>query len=490
MPSSPRTPVLVGVGQVSQRFEDPEEGAEPLAMMVDALARAGEDAEAPTLLERAEAIYVVRGIWRYGDPGREVARRLGAGAVETVGTPFGGNFAQACVNDAARAIQAGRRDVVLVTGGENGRSSALARRQGLRLPFTECPGEPDRMLAEEKPMAHAAELARGIKRAVDVYPVFETAIRHARGETVEEHASRIARLWAGFNHVAQGNPHAWIRKPYTAEEIGRAGSDNPMIGFPYPRLMNSNNRVDMGAGLIVCSLEAARAAGVPEAKLVYLHAGTEANDAMTPSQRDELHRSPAIRIAGGRALELAGVEVASLAHVDVYSCFPSAVQVAARELGLSEERPLTVTGGLTFGGGPLNDYVLHSIARMAEVLREGPGGVGLVTANGGLLAKHAFGVYATEPPRAGFQFANTQPEVDALGEREAVVDWDGPVTLEAYTVMHERGEPQRGFVACRTPEGGRTWATVEEASVLEAMMREEFCGRPGRIDGRGNLDVH
>jgi acetyl-CoA C-acetyltransferase len=229
---------------------------------------------------------------------------------------------------------------------------------------------------------------------------------------------------------------------------------------------------------------------VPEAKLVYLHAGTEANDAMTPSQRDELHRSPAIRIAGARALELAGVEASDLDHVDVYSCFPSAVQVAAKELGLSDERPLTVTGGLTFGGGPLNDYVLHSIARMAEVLREGSGGVGLVTANGGLLAKHAFGVYSSEPPSDGFRFANLQAEVDALGERDVAVEWDGPVGVEAYTVMHEQGEPRTGYVACRTPDGARTWAIVEEAPVLEAMMREEFCGRDGRIDGHGNLDVH
>ena len=196
-----------------------------------------------------------------------------------------------------------------------------------------------------------------------------------------------------------------------------------------------------------------------------------------------------MRIAGARALELAGRKIDEIDHVDLYSCFPSSVQVAATELGLPEDRPLTVTGGLTFGGGPLNSYTLHAIARMAEVLREDRGSTGLVSGNGGWLAKHAFAIYSAEPPKDGFRYENLQDQADAFPLREALVDWDGPVTIEAYTVAHQKGQPRIAHAACLTDDGRRTWGTVEDPSVLDAMTREEFCGRRGRIDGSGKLSV-
>jgi acetyl-CoA C-acetyltransferase len=489
MSSAQAIPVLVGVGQTLQRLEDPRGSAEPLEMMVAALEQAEGDSGAPKLVQRADSIYVLRGAWGYGDPGREVARRLGATPDETVGTPYGGNFSQACVIDAAREIQAGCRGVVLVTGAENGRSVGQAQRQGVELRETEAPGVPDRMLAEDKAIFHEAELARGMNSASDIFAIIESAIRFARGETLEAHAARVAELWAGFNAIARGNPNAWIRRPSSAQEIGRASPDNPMISYPYTRLMNANARVDMGAGLILCSLETARNAGVPDEKLVFLHAATEANDSGFLSTRADFHRSPALRIAGTRALELAGKTMAEIDHVDLYSCFPSAVQVAATELGIPEGRPLTVTGGLTFGGGPLNSYVLHAIARMAEVVREDRGATGLVHANGGWLAKHAIGIYSTEPPADGFRYENLQDQADAFPLREALVDWEGPVTIEAYTVAHQKGTPRIGHAACLTDDGRRTWGTVEDPAVMDAMMREEFCGRRGRLDGDGKLSV-
>jgi acetyl-CoA C-acetyltransferase len=483
------TPVVVGVGQVLQRLDDPREAAEPLEMMVAALAQAGADAGAPDLLRRADSIYVPRGAWSYGDPGREVARRLGAAPRESVGTPYGGNFSQACAIDAAREIQAGRRRVVLVVGAENGRSAGQAQRRGLALRRSEAPGAPDRKLAPDKAIFHEAELARGMNSASDVFAVIDSAIRFARGETLEAHARRVAALWAGLSAVACRNPNAWIREPHTAEEIGRPSPDNPMISFPYTKLMNANARVDMAAGLVLCSLAAAREAGVPEEKLVFLHAAGEANDGDFLSERAELHRSPATRLAGARALELAGVGISEVAHLDLYSCFPSSLQVAAAELGVPEGRETSVTGGLTFGGGPLNSQGLHAIARMVEVLREDRGATGLVHGNGGWLAKQAIAIYSCAPPPAGFRWASPQAEVDALPQREALVDWDGPVTLEAYTVAHQQGLPRIAHAACLTDDGRRTWGTLADPAVLAAMMREEFCGRRGRIDGRGGLRV-
>jgi len=489
MNSTQEIPVIAGVGQILQRLDDPREAAEPLEMMVAALKQAGEDSGATNLLKRADSIYVVRGVWGYGDSGKVIARRLEVTPTETVGTPYGGNYAHSCVIDAARRIQAKQLGVVLITGAENGRSKQQALLRGIDLVETEAPGNPDRMLAEDKKMVHEAEFARGIVSASNMYAVIESAIRSSRGETIEAGNNRISRLWADFNAVACRNPNAWIRKPYTSQEIGSASPDNPMISYPYTRLMNANPRVDMAAGLILCSLKTARNAGVDEENLVFLHSATEANDSVFASTRMDFHRSPAMRIAGGRALELAGKTISQIDHMDIYSCFPSAVQVAITELDIPEGRTLTVTGGLTFGGGPLNDYELHAIARMAEVVREDRGSTGLVTGNGGWLANHAFSILSSVPPSDGFCYENLQEKVDAIPLREAVVDWEGPVTVEAYTVSYEAGKASTGYAACLLDDGRRTWGIVRDPIVLESMTSEEFCGRRGRLDGNGMLVI-
>jgi acetyl-CoA C-acetyltransferase len=396
---------------------------------------------------------------------------------------------QSVLNHAASEILAGRRELVVIAGAETGHTQARARAAGERPVYVDAPGEPDLVLGPDEPMSHPAEIARGIRQPIQLYPVFENALRAARGESIPAHLERISELWARFSAVAAANPHAWIRKAHTAEEIRTPGPANRMISFPYPKLMNSNSRVDQGAAVLLCSLDTARRAGVREDRLVYPWAGTDAHDHYFVSNRADLHSSPAIRIAGQRALSLAGVEAAALDHVDLYSCFPSAVQVGAAELGLPLERPLTVTGGLTFGGGPLNDYVLHSIARMVEVLRADPGSLGLVTANGGFLTKHAFCVYSSEPPARPWRHEDLQPEVDCLPRREAVVDAEGEVVIESYTVMYGDSGPSVAHAACLLPDGRRTWANSSDAVLLDAMTREEFCGRRARVSAGALADV-
>ncbi len=485
----PRTPVIVGQAQLEQRAQDPAAAREPLDLMHAAVLAAAEDAGAPGLLPRASSVRVIRGVWPYSNPARVIADRIGAPGAETVGTGYGGNMVQSVLNHTASAILRGERDVVVIAGAETGHSQARSRAAGRRPTYTEAPGAPDLVLGPDAPMSHPAELARGIRQPIQLYPVFENAIRAARGESIPDHLVRISELWARFSAVASANPHAWIRKAHTPEEIRTPGPANRMISFPYPKLMNSNSRVDQGAAILLCSLETARRAGIREDRLVYPWAGTDAHDHYFASNRADLHSSPAIRIAGRRALELAGVSAADLDHVDLYSCFPSAVQVGAAELGLSLERPLTVTGGLTFGGGPLNDYVLHSIARMVEVLRADPGSIGLVSGNGGFLTKHAFAVYSTEPPAQSWRHEDLQDEVDRTPSREAVTDAEGDAVIESYTVMYDDAGPKVAHASCLLGDGRRTWANSEDADLLAAMVQAEFCGRRGRVAAGTLADV-
>ncbi|MDA0821441.1 MAG: acetyl-CoA acetyltransferase [Proteobacteria bacterium] len=496
-----RTPVIVGVAQLEQREDDPHVAREPLALMLAAVRAAAADCGNPRILAEVDSVRVVRGMWGYGNPARALAEQIGVPRAETGLTSLGGNYVQSLTNRSFLDIQSGRREVIVVTGAECGRTQARASKAGLELdwnPLATAPGTspvardsgdpPELYLGSDKVTRHEAELKRGIERPIQFYPMFEIALRHANGESVAAHRERISQLWAGFNKVAVDNPHAWIRTPMSAAQISAPSPTNRAISYPYTKLMNSNNSVDQGAALILTSVGRARRLGISEERWVYPIAGTEAWDHITVSERDNLHSSPAIRYAATKLFELADVGVADLDLVDLYSCFPVAVQVAANEIGLSQDRPLTVTGGLTFAGGPLNNYVMHAVARTVELLRERPGSRGLVSANGGLLTKHALCLYASEPAQKPFDWADLQPEVDAGFRRQVLVDHDGDATLETYVVMYgPSGEPRIAHCACLTPDGQRTWANVTDYDTVSAMVEEEFCGRPARIDGNGGL---
>ncbi len=511
---SERTPVLVGLAQELQRTDDPRESLEPIELMLAAVRAAAEDTGAPEILQRASSVRVTEGIWGYKNPALRICESIGLQGVETGKSELGGNHVQMMLNLSALDIQSGERDVVVLTGAECGRTMGRAPKVGLELEWLEKKENdptpaPDVVYGTDRWTRHEAEMARGIQRAVQYYSMFEMALRHQAQETPTRHLERISELWAGFNAVAQKNPNAWIRDEVTAETIRTPGPRNRAITYPYTMLMNANMRVDMGAALILCSLETARDLGIAPEKMVFPVSGTDAYDHYFVSERENLHSSPAIRIAGNRALELAGVVADDLDHVDLYSCFPSAVQVAANELGIPQDQPLSVTGGLTFGGGPLNNYVMHGVARTAELLRETPAGRALVTANGGMLTKHSFGVYSTEPPEHPFAHENLQARVDAEPRREAALDHRGEALVEAYTVMFGGGaakpttsataiygkaaasgtEPTVAHLACLLPDGRRTWANVSDPEVLEAMCVEELCGRTVRIDGAGNAAV-
>jgi len=480
MPVDPRTPVLVGYGQVNHRDEiDPDSrSVEPVDLMVAAVRQAGD----PRVLDAVDSIRVVNVLSaRYRDPGLLLGERIGAAKFSTLYSPVGGNVPQSLVNQACLDIQQGRAGVVLLAGAETWRTRRGLRAKGGKLiwtvqddsvPMAEVSGD-------DVEMGGDAESRIQLDRPAYIYPLFEQALRIANEESVGDHRRRIGELWARFNAVAVGNPHAWIRKPVTAEEIFEPGPRNRMISWPYTKLMNSNNMVDQGAALILTSVEKATRLRIPAESWVYPHAGTDAHDTSSIADRDELHRSPAIRIAGARVLQLAGLGIDDVDYVDLYSCFPSAVQVAAAELGLGIDdpaRPLTVTGGLTFAGGPWSNYAMHSIATAAELLVANPGRRALITANGGYLTKHSFGVYSTDPP-AQFRWEDVQSTVDREPTRNGLVEWEGTGTVEAWTTPFDRdGQPEKAFLAVRTPDGSRTLALISDPTAAELTVREDIGG--------------
>jgi acetyl-CoA C-acetyltransferase len=253
--------------------------------------------------------------------------------------------------------------------------------------------------------------------------------------------------------------------------------------------------VDQGAALIMTSAGEARRLGVPEDRFVYLHGCGDAHDHWFFSDRADFHSSPAIRLIGERALSMAAIDIGDVRYFDLYSCFPSAVQIGRDMLGIGagDPRPLTVTGGLPYFGGPGNNYVTHSIAAMVEKLRTDREAFGLVTANGWYVTKHAAGVYAARAPERAWRRADPkadQQSIDAQPRPPVVEAPRGTATVETYTVVFDRdGAPELGIVIGRDGEGRRFIAnTPGDRRALESMTKHEFVGATGAAaqseDGR------
>ena len=504
--SSDRVPILVGVGQVTVRDEPLDALSTPLDLMLRAAHAAAADAGIRAdALAGIDALVVVKS---FREPMRNspaaLTRRLGASEARRWLTPDGGDAPQGLVNRFFEAIAEGRHRLVLLAGAEAIDNARRLIKSGTK-PDWRLPSDSDpELIWADKPMASDHERAHGIRQAAHVYPLFENALRAHLGRSIEVHQLAMGRLFSGFSEVAASSPHAWFPFARSAEEIATPGPRNRFVGWPYTKFMNAMNQINQSAALLLTSTDHARALGIPEDRWVYLHGCADTTEIWHVSERVNYHSSPAIRVLGERALAMAGREIGEIAHFDLYSCFPSAVQIARAELGITEDdpRPLTVTGGLPFHGGAGNNYSMNAIAAMAERLREDRGSLGMVTANGGYLSKHSAGIYATDPgPVAVGTWRRADPalyqvEIDAMAPPALVEAPGGKGWIETYTVTVGRdGAPDQGIVIGRLgnvgdPMAPRFLATVEgDRAVLDGMMREEGVGRTGMVvtGDRGNV---
>mgnify|MGYP000027917245 CR=1 FL=1 len=494
--TDPRMPVLIGGGQATWRKTA---APGPRAMVLEAVARAAAVAGLPfAALSATDTIGVVGFTIdapgtaarlkppRMSDPPAALAQDLGASPRTAMYTHMGGNSPQALVNWASERIANGEADLVVLAGAEFLGSLMKTMTSGGDVSIFK--GGPDTepvRWGDDRDGQTKQEEAHGMSFPANVYPMFENALRAHLGRSIDDHQQKMGELFSKFSAVAAANPHAWFPKERSPSEIANEGADNRMVGFPYTKYLNAIIQVDQSAAVILASTAKADELGIAQDKRVYLHGCSDATELWNPIDRTNYWSSPAIGLCAKKAFDMAGKTVGDMALFDIYSCFPSAVQIACAELSITPDdaRPLTVTGGLPYFGGPGNNYVMHSIVSMAERLREKPGQFGLVTANGWFLTKHAMGVYSTTPPKGPWKRENPkdyQKQIDALPHPEIVSEPSGPATIETYTVVHGRDRVRMGIVIGRDAQGRRFVANTpdDEATLLDLQSREGV-GRPG-----------
>ncbi len=503
-----RIPVLVGCGQFTQREPDPRAALAPLDLMETVARLAADDSGAgASLLASLDTLAVIRlfadtsprfasPFGRQANPPKSLAGRLGAhNASRLIYTHPGGNMPQYCVNRLCEAVTRGEVGAALVVGAETLATQKAAQRASVTLDWADDPGGVPQAWGVATRGWSDTEERHGARAAIYTYPMIENAIRGHLGRSVAEHQAEMGRLLARFAAVAAANPLADRRAGYSAEQIAQVRPDNPLIAFPYTRLMSANAYIDQGAALIVTSVAMARRLGIAREKWVFLQGCADAHDHWFISDRRDYHSSPAMNRVFAETFKMAGATLADIAAIDLYSCFASAVEIACRELGLAPDDPrgLTLTGGLPYFGGPGNNYVSHSIAAMMERVRATPGTRGLVTANGNYVTKHSAGIYSTEPPAQPFapvDPASYQAELDRVPHPRFADLAEGAARVETYTVTHDRQGPSGAIVIGRLADDSRFIAnTPVDAGLLAAMQTEDFLGRQGQVRNDGQRNV-
>ena len=478
--------MIVGAGQVVQRPDDGE-GRDPIALAVDALRAAAADSGAgDELLRRADSVrHVATLCWQYRDEAALIAEALGVAPRETVRTTlFGGEGPLRLLGETAQEIADGALDVALISGAEAVASVLAAKRAGETPQWLEQPegAEPTRVVGSARAPSTDAELAVGLAAPIFNYALLETAVRARTGAAPDAHLRAVGDLWSRFSAVAAANPYAWLPGARDANELIEPGPANRPVSAPYLKLLTANIQVDLASALIVCSAAAADDAGVPRDRWVFPWAVAHAHEEWFMSERAELAASPAIGAMGRAALEYCGLTIDDVEHVDLYSCFPSAVQISAAELGLATDdpqRPLTVTGGLTFAGGPGNNYCGHALATLAARLREDPDAVGMSTGVGWYMSKHACGVYSAQPPPEPFRNIDANAAVQRPPTRRATLDHADDATVEAYTVpFGADGAAEAVIVSAITPDGSRALVRSGDAETIGAFLDTDPLGRP------------
>jgi acetyl-CoA C-acetyltransferase len=487
----PRSPCLIGVGTRTWHREDVgEAGAPEPLLMWEEVARAAADDSGlgPKVLDRLDALDVVfTQTWQYDDPAGRLAQRLAIEPKRQHYSGIGGTTPQLLVQNLAEGILRRDLDVALVVGAEALATQRRFKAAGERYPYSFKPPE-KRPFPWEAPF-HPAEVAHEVFQAWLTFAIFDNARRAHLGVPLDEYRTRLGEQWERFTRVAAANPEAWFPIERTAEEIITPGPGNRMVGYPYTKYMVSIMDVDMAAALLLTSHEAADSMGVPPDRRVYLRGWCYATDPVYVAEHVDLWRSPAMEVASTAALGAAGAGIDDVAHLDLYSCFGSSVNFGRDALGIAADdpRPLTVTGGLPYHGGAGSDYLTHSIATMARVLREEPGSLGLVSGVGLHMTKHVFGVYSTAPGPG----APVPPDPPAEQPARPVLDtFAGPATVAAYSVVHGRdGGPEWGIAVCDAGEGARTYAKMHDPELLASAESEELVGRTLTLTTSGNVNT-
>lgn len=493
-----KKPVIVGVGQIANRSEDPEATQGPMDLIEKAIQRAEADSTIKSLSQKIDSLCLVNIFSRiYDDPISELQSRIGVTPKHNAYTWIGATAPQWFVNRTAERIVSGESRLTLICGGEALHSKKIdAQANGKPFEQWDIPPKKSWMAGDLRdPLTHL-ELTYGLMLPINIYPLFENALRYHEELSIENHRKELGEFLAGCSSVASQNDDAWFKDRKTSDEIVGISDVNRMVSFPYTKSMCSIMQVDQAAALFMTNEQTAEELGVPREKWIYLLGSGDASDIWHVSERINFYTSPSASVAAEKAMEQAGVDLDSVDHFDLYSCFPCVPRITRNMMSIpkNDPRPLTVTGSMPYFGGPGNNYSLHAICKMVETLRHDMTKTGLVHAMSWFLSKHSVGIYSGTPGTGQWQIIppeTYQRQLDTLKGPLLIEEANGKAQVETYSIFHDKtGCPINAVIIGRLDDGSRFISRTEmDVSDLNTMMAEEIIGTRGTVRSKDGFNI-
>ncbi len=452
--------------------------------------------------ELAQAVTAVACVdpigWGYEDLVGTTSGFAGLQPTDTLTWPPGGNSPGELLHELANRFATGDLQVAILAGSEAVYSVRRARKENIDLQttWTPFPGRRD-FLKGQRPLTTPLEARHGMIAPVQCYPMYENSIRAAAGRSVQEHHQFVSELMSRNSAVAADNPHAWFPDALSAADIATVDPNNRWVCFPYPKRMNAIMEVDQSAALVLMSQAEADRRGIDRQNQVLFLGGGSCQDPWTPAERPSLSASEGIAAAGAVAFEHAGLTIDSIDVIDLYSCFPSAVQMGMSALGIAADDPrgVTLTGGLAYAGGPGNSYALHSMCVAVERMRAGDANTALVTSLGMTASKHAVSLFGRHgvAPEADHQAHKTKLTDQQLFGPRLVDEVSGNGTIVSYTAEFDRaGASTKTIYIVDLDDGTRTVGNgPNDGAELHRLLHTELVGArvsvvAGVADAEGN----
>lgn len=474
----PRTPVLVGQGEVTDRSHN----LDPITLLSQAIQSAITDTGAGNLGAAIHTVAICRVFsGAYANPGLAAMQKLGFEPLRCIHTTPGGNSPGMLLGQICREIQQGALDAAVIGGVEALATQRKLKKSGQPPTWThDLPAA--QLVGDERAGTTAAESAAGLIMPINMYPLLENALRGRLKRSRAQHLDVVARLWSGFSAVAANNPLAWNPQFYSPDEIASPSANNRRVSDPYPKLLNSIMAVNQAAAVIVMSYEKARGLGIARDRMTFVSSVADCSDEWFVTHRQRLDESPAIRVAVQAALSTSGKGIDDVEAFDLYSCFPIAVELAAEAMGLNldDSRGLTLTGGLTFFGGAGNNYSTHGIAAAMRLAREAQSQCTVMATCLGMYATKHSVVLLSNRPESNFEYHNalaTGAPARATGQLDAVA------TLETFNITYDHsGQPIHAVVFALAADQTRAMISTEDPELIAWLEETDPLGVTVRIN--------
>ena len=467
---------MIGVSAIQQKdnFDNLDEA---LVLMDKAVKSALSDSGNKLIKDHIDEIRIPKGFWRYRDPGKWIAKNNSFKNIPTTYVTKIGVLQQNLINEACIKIEKGEINASIILGGEARYKLLRSSIEKKEYSETQLSKNPDFYIKAKEDLYGDDELAELGAMAVGYYAAMETAIRKNDEENIEEHQNNIALMYEDFSRIASNNKDGWLDHPYSKKEILNSSQKNKMLAYPYKRLHCTSWNVNQSAALIICSEELANNLGIDLRKRVYPISSSENNHMIAIQQRPKLYESAGMNYAAKSICKVKEKLGIKLDAYDLYSCFPVAIKMFSKSLGLADEVPKTITGSMPYAGGPLNSFVLHSTVKMIQKIRNMEARYGLVTGVSGMMTKQSFCIWGKEYQEQ-FIFDDVTEKARAT---EIPVELsniaEGEAEIIGYTIIRLNENALKAVLYVKDEKKHRKVVSSNNKNFISLCMEEEWVGK-------------